>query len=546
MKKKIFTVDLPEPSENPTKIDVTADDNDLEIIAKDSNNHAVLFPENPSTMRSFDFTPQYGQGFDPIVSVCENTIRHLAKESIKTQQQSLAISTITNYCYQGLNNFFQFLTELKAVLQRDLVVEDIAPNMMAQYIHHLKGLDLKSTSHRGYYNNTKSVLSAAITQGRLAHTDKDTLFPKNPFPNNNKKYQGESSLTSRAKRQVANALASEMKRIYSEEQPLTLYDLSVCVLSIGLSSGMNPTPVLTLPADCLQPHPLMDDKRLLVAYKRRGNATQVIALKKSEDVTLLRTVKMSVADTIDMIISRNQMPRSLYKDPSRLLVAFNQNHKVKPSVLSQDMLAKSTQKLIDRHSLTNDDGKPMRLNMSRLRKTFVNRIWELSGQDPLVAARVGKHSVSVANQHYWEAPENAEKDFKFMGEARVNDLLNSNIAYSPKANTPVAGCKDTIKGHLAPKDGSICTEILGCFRCKSFVVTEDDLYRLFSFYWAVVRERDTFGVKNWKKLLRHIIRIIDDNIAPQFDSEVITQARDKAQSTPHPYWKNLDMLRMAR
>lgn len=375
---------------------------------------------------------------------------------------------------------------------------------------------------------------------------KKTLFPKNPFPNSNKKTKGEAPLTSQEKRQVAKALASELERIYSEEDSLTLYDLTICVLSIGLSSGVNLTPVLTLPVDCLQPHPLMSDRRLLAAYKRRGNATQVIALRKSEDIALLRTVKMNVAGTVDFIISRNQVPRSLYQDPSRLLVAFNQRSKGKACVLSSAQLQYHTKELVDNHNLVDDDGKPLRLNMSRLRKTFVNRIWELSGQDPLVAARVGKHSVSVANQHYWEAPENAEKEFKFMGEARVNDLLNANVAYSQKANTPIAGCKDTINGHRAPKNGSICTEILGCFRCKSFVVTEDDLYRLFSFYWAVVRERDTFGIKNWKKLLRHIIRVIDDNIAPQFDAKAIAQARDKAQSTPHPYWRNLDMLRMAQ
>lgn len=172
MKKKSFTVDLSESDENPIKIDATVDNKDLEIIVKDTSNHIVSFPENPTAVRSFDFTPYYDQGYDSIASVCEKTIRYLVAESIKTQQQSLAITTITNYCYVGLTYFFPFLTELKAVLERDMTLEDITPDIMVRYVHHLKGLDIKSTSQRIRYNAIKAVFTAAIAQGRLTHADK--------------------------------------------------------------------------------------------------------------------------------------------------------------------------------------------------------------------------------------------------------------------------------------------------------------------------------------------------------------------------------------
>ena len=38
-------------------------------------------------------------------------------------------------------------------------------------------------------------------------------------------------------------------------------------------------------------------------------------------------------------------------------------------------------------------------------------------------------------------------------------------------------------------------EFLNCFRCSSFVVTADDLHRLLSFYWLLVRERGRIGAK---------------------------------------------------
>ena len=546
--KKQFKVDNIDVSLPLQKKDLGADNPVSTTSLKRPSSSIISFPENAGSNRSFDLSPFYDQGYNPIVIACQRAISYLLEQSIKTKQANLSVITITSYCNNGIKYFFDFCTIFKVSISRDMTLEDITPSMIVQYIHYLKGLDIASTSQKTRYFFTKAPLVACITQGYFPHTNKKELFPKSPFPNNHKKGKGQSALTKDEKKQVIVALSREMKRIYGEDSTLTTFDLTVCVLAIGLSSGMNPTPVLELPVDCIQPHPLMSDRRLLVAYKRRGNSTQVFSLRRSDDVALLQSVKMNVADTIELIVERNKALRSEYTDPSRLLITYNQNLKEKstPKALTSNALTHSIKDLINLYNLVDDDGKPMKLNMSRLRKTFVNRIWELSGQDPLIAARTGKHSVSVANQHYWEAPAEAEQNFKLLGEIRVKNLLDKNVVSMPKENTPIAGCKDIRHGDLAPKNGSICTEILGCFRCKSFVVTEDDLYRLFSFYWAVVRGHETFGINKWKKFLRHIMRIIDENIAPQFDQITVKYIRDKAQTSPHPYWRNLDMLRMSR
>lgn len=505
----------------------------------------VHFPENPSGYRAFDLAPYYGQGFDAITAACQATIEKLIQQSIDTQQAAIAVSTIVGYCCIGLKSFFDFLTLWRAGAKRDLQPVDITPELIKEYIHHLKASDIGYTSQKNYYTFTKAALTAAHTQGYLPHADIKRLFPKNPFPNTNRKTKGQKPLTQAENKQLVSALKMEMTRILAGKEPLDSFDLTVCVLGIGMVTGMNPIPVLSLPTDCIQPHPLKQNLRLLVAFKRRGNATQVVSLRQSQDIALLRSVKLNAANTIEMIIERNAALREGYQDPMQLLVYQSKGYTSKGAItaLTSTNMTVNISTLIEKHQLTDDDGKPMSLNMMRLRKTFVNRIWELSGQDPLIAARYGKHTPETSQRDYMVAPPEAETNMRFIGEARIESLR---VSYSPKENTPISGCKDSKYGHRAPKDGSVCTETLDCFRCKSFVVTEEDLYRLFSFYWAAVRERDSFGIKNWNKYLRHIIRIIDEDIAPQFDGEKVTPAREKAKTTPHPFWRDLTMVRMAR
>lgn len=94
----------------------------------------------------------------------------------------------------------------------------------------------------------------------------------------------------------------------------------------------------------------------------------------------------------------------------------------------------------------------------------------------------------------------------------------------------------------------MCNDFLGCFRCKSFIITADDLHKLFSFYWAIVRNRDAFGRKDWKRYLRNVLKIVDEEVVPEFvksgQLQRIEEEKERAKVSPHPYWKNLDMLRI--
>lgn len=514
--------------------------------SSESENTLVAFPENTKGIRNADFGPFYGQGFDEITAACQRTLEKLVAESVKTKGKSLSVSTIAGYWSGGFRYFAPFLSLFHAASGERLTMADLNAETIKRFIQYLRNEPLEYTGQKGCFSATKSLLRACHRFGFWLEADMKTVWPANPFPNSNKRVKGQKALSKNEKRFLIKALRVEMERIVAHSEPLSGYDLTVCVLSIALSTGMNPTPILELTIDCVQPHPLKSNLRLLVSFKRRGNATHVVSLRKSEEVSEMASVHLYATDAIDLIVTRNATTRAQFDDRNRLLVykGTGGRYMGKPCRLTNSVLNYKINAFVGQNQLQTDDGKPLTLNVSRLRQTLLNRVWELSGQDPLIAARTGRHTVQTGNAHYWAAPPEAETNMRFLGEARVEELLSTPTVITSD-RTPVASCQDVRRGHRAPKTGEPCQDYLGCFRCKSFVVTGDDLYRLFSFYWATLRNYDTFGGKRWTKYLKQVVRLIDDEIAPRFDSTLVAEQREKAKHQPHPFWRDLSMARMA-
>jgi hypothetical protein len=185
------------------------------------------------------------------------------------------------------------------------------------------------------------------------------------------------------------------------------------------------------------------------------------------------------------------------------------------------------------YDIKDEDKQTIHVTLSRIRKTFTNGIYELSGENILVAAKAAKQSGTGTIDYYLEAPEQSKRNIGLLGEIRVKNLT------SDTQNTPTGQCKDPLNGDKAPKNGKTCADFLGCFRCKSFVITGDDLYRLYSFYWAIVRNRDSFGRKEWKRYLRNVMTIIDTEVEPAFIEKGMLShlqaERERAKVSPHPY-----------
>ena len=521
-----------------------------------TQNHDIVRPINPVVNypnlgskggkgSNFDFTRFYGKGYDDITNRAYYTAKALLKNT-----DAFTELTQREYFIVGFSFFAQYLTLFRHSSSEDLRQTDITPELIEQYLLHLKRGGLSYGSQKGYYTHLKSLLTRMKEKGYWSAVGDINLnsdfFPKNPFPHSNKRAKGAKPLTSHEKRQVVVALKQAIRPIYQKTEPLTSYELTLCVLVVAIQTGINTSQLLNMTTDSLSDHPLKDNRKLLTVFKKRGNATQLHNLRKSKGVEVVQGIKLDVAYLIEVIIERNAQARELTNTD---LVFVYETTRGGPGIkkgtatsLQKNILCKNINKFIKEYDLKDEDGRTMKLNISRFRKTFINSIYELSGENLLVAAQQAKHSGTGTLDHYLQAPEQSKRNLGLMGEIRVKELTCSELS------VPVGHCKDPKNGDRAPKDGTFCNDFLGCFRCKSFVITDDDLYKLFSFYWAVIRNRDEFGRKDWKRHLKNVIRIVDEEVVPVFvklsQLQRIAAEKERARINPHPYWQNLDMLKV--
>ncbi|PML92980.1 phage integrase SAM-like domain-containing protein [Vibrio breoganii] len=496
---------------------------------------------------NFDFTRFYGKGYDDITNRAFYTAKALLKNT-----DAFTEETQRAYFSKGFASFAEYLELFSHSSSEDLTRADITPELIEQYLLHLKGSELGYNGQKGYYTHLKSLLTRMKEKGYWSavgdiHLNGD-FFPKNPFPHSNKRSKGEKPLTAHEKRQVVVALKQAIKPIYQKTEPLTGYELTLCLLAVAIQTGINTSPLLNMTTEALSDHPLKDNRKLLTVFKNRGNATQLHNLRKSEELEVVQGIKLDVAYLIETIIERNTQVRK--STDTDLVFAYKitgggtGTKKGTATSLSNDLLRKNIRKFVKEYDLQDEDGRTMKLNVSRFRKTFINGIYELSGESLLIAAQQAKHSGTGTLDNYLQAPEQSKRNLGLMGEIRVKELT------CDETRSPVGRCKDPKNGDKAPKDGTLCNDLLGCFRCKSFVITGDDLYKLYSFYWAITRSRDKFGRKDWKRHLRNVLRIVDEEVVPAFvklgQLQRVEAEKERARTNPHPYWQNLDMLKVTQ
>jgi hypothetical protein len=493
---------------------------------------------------NYDMTKHYGKGFDDITNRAFYTVKTLLNSKNGTETTKLG------YLRHGFKELSDYLAIWHHTLSRELTHKDITPEFIKGFRGHLLGTGKGYTSQKGIYSSAKGLLTAMRNNGYwpIPNEAFSEMFPKNPYPNSNRRVKGAKPFSEHEKRQLVVALKQALKPIYvpNREELLTGYELTVCVLAIAMQTGINTTPLLNMTTDSLSDHPLKSNRKLLTVYKARGNATQLHNLRKSEQVELVQGVKLDVAYIIERITALNKSMRDELGSDNLMLYRKNENEneKAKATSITDASLGINIAKLVKNYELIDEDKKTIKVNLSRIRKTFINGIYELSGENILIAAKSAKHSGTGTIDHYLEAPEESKRNLGLMGEIRVKELT------SDTQPTPTGRCKYPIDGDKAPKNGTTCADFLACFRCKSFVITGDDLYRLYSFYWAIVRNRDSFGRKDWKRYLRNVMSVIDSEVEPAFFEKGMAShlqaERERARVSPHPYWINLDMLRVGQ
>lgn len=520
----------------------------VSLAAAPENTPIVTFERNPSNRRSFDFSAWYGVGIDQITFAFQRQIeRFLAKQDAEVE-----VSTVVYYCNNGVDSFLRCLALHSAARGANLDLNDVDRAMIDGYLRFLADSGLLTPEQRRKYVATKAILKALCRRGliREISAGDHATFPTNPFPGAKRKAKGETPLSKEQRKAFSAAVKTAVMPLFSVEAEPSAHLLSYAYLIVALHTGRNTTPLLEMSPDCLRSHP-KDGTLFLVLSKRRGHNTSKVALRaesgREKVHASLPTVRPTVAALIERVL---QLSSRLRADaPSdianRVWLYRSRNARTpgKIEVLSINCINVAISALVRDYRLHDTDGKPLRINVSRLRKTFVNRIYEILDGDIAGTAAAAGNTARVIRENYLRPGEDARKNWRFMGEALVQELLTSTIGSTEK--TPAGLCSDPKNGDYAPKrEGAVCMNFLNCIRCRNYVVTADDLYRLFSFYWRVLRERSSMDKRRWKTQFAHIARLIEADIIQAgldkgiFKKHHVDAERERARHNPHPFWRS--------
>lgn len=514
---------------------------------------AVKFPHIGGGRSAFDFAPWYGAGIDSIVYACQRQIERF----LDGQDAEVTQSTVQGYCDAGLRQLLSYLTTLSAALGRELTLDVIDRACIDGLLSFLRDSGVAPIAQKTRYGAMKAVLKALAGRGLITevHSGDDKTFPRNPFPGAEKSINGETPLSKAERQAFSRAVKTAVMPIFDEGTEITSELLAYALLVIALHTGRNTQPLLEITPNCLRSHP-KENTHFLVLYKRRGHASNKVAIRAERGansiIESLPTIRPTVANLLKRVIElsaplRDEAPPR-FKDRVWLYrmrrAAASLGHVVGSiTPLTPETLRRSILLLVDRYQLIDADGKPLRLNVSRLRKTFINRVYEILDGDVVATAVAAGNTVHVTDINYLQPGEDAQKNWRFLGLALVEELLANTIGATER--TPVGQCSDTRNGDYAPKrDGAVCMSFFNCIRCRNYVVTADDLYRLFSFYWRILRQRTRMAPTRWKQRFSHIVRLIEKDVIEQgiargvFKPEAVSQARERARHDPHPFWRS--------
>jgi hypothetical protein len=528
--------------------------NSLVVISADMippPNTTVKFPMGISR-RTFRFSPWYGLGIDPITYACQRQIERF----LAGQDGEFSPNTIATYCLQGMRFFLDYVVLLSAATNEEMSLDSIGRALIDGFISSLDSSSDSLITKKNKYQATKSVLMALCQRGLIVEIKgghDNATFPQNPFPGSDRTRKGEKPLTKNQRQAFALAVKDAVRPLFAEDVEVTSFVLSCALLIIALHTGRNTTPLLEMNLDCLRPHP-KDGLSFLVLFKRRGHSISKVPIKderiRKNQVQDLPTVKPTVAVLVRRVFELSAKLRpeapSHFADRIWLYRMRSSGHGMsergKVHALSEGTLALSIGILVKRYNLTDMDGAPLRINVSRLRKTFVNRIFEILEGDVASTAAAAGSTVQVTSINYLRPTEQSKKNWKFLGLALTNELLTNTIGTTEK--TPIGACSDVINGDFAPKKaGLVCMSFINCIRCRNYVVATDDLYRLFSFYWRILSERGRMSKQQWEKQFKHIVRLIDSDIVENgvargiFKQTVVDHERARARRAPHPFWQ---------
>lgn len=496
----------------------------------------VELPPNPRNQNLIDLRPWLGRDFDDWVWAATTVLK------ARLHGGNYSVATIVSFASNGLKVFLPYLTESQ-VEPMPARPSDMVSGDVARYIAWLRLKYPNGSTAKNYYSAFKSLVVGLMDYGFIDQQP-ETLLPANPFPLNGAVTRGETPLSQSEMQRLATALKADLIAIHHGRfAGLESEAIVVLMLIIGMRSGLNVTPLLEMKRDCLGPHPFMPNLMLVKTFKRRGKGAQSTSLRQTQIHDLAATIPMDGVAVLRKALELTQdlaLNASVAIKDRVWLYRSSQRGQRKGQTLCLNMgrVHENTKAIVQRHRLLADNGYLLRVTLGRLRKTMENRLWKLSDGDLLSVATVMGHSPQVADNHYLRLDERTKAEgAKFIGEALPSKLRGEDLV-----PTPTGSCKDSLRGALAPKDGSThCAEFTHCLGCSSYAIvgTVNDLYRLFSFQRFLMSEVNYYATGEWNQWQRHhqdLIAQIDRIAGDNFFPEIVMQAKALAEKAPHSFW----------
>lgn len=491
-----------------------------------------------------------GRGIDDWVWAFVRQLRAFAQGGTVTEQ------TVGIYAQTGLMYFFQFLTISRASYPPN----EITRARMEQFVTWLKTDSplKKPSAQKTAYSNVKAILIGMAKRGVIPNAKQ--LIPGRQFPGSNQDVENAEPLSQSERARFVAALRLDVIGLhrapdsFSDAQALVVYGLA-----LSLRTGLNTSPLLELKRNALTAHPFMPKMGLLTSYKGRAHATQWMTIGGKQPTVDTVAVPMDGVALFNKLLDRTrELAESApvaYRNAIWLYRSAAKNRQGQLKSMTVGVLRTCINEFVRRHNLLGDDGERLRLNNRRLRATMENRLWKLSNGDLFTVADLMGHHPKVADRSYLAVTAEMRAHATIVGEALPGIYRGETQAKEPflparavpirsVENTPVGGCKDSLHGEKAPKDGyNHCADFLSCLGCRSYAVvgSRKDLHRLFSFYWYLSEERARIVSREWAEHFTWLMSLIDAYTLDKFDSALVEDAKAWAKSEPLKFWKNYQM-----
>lgn len=208
---------------------------------------------------------------------------------------------------------------------------------------------------------------------------------------------------------------------------------------------------------------------------------------------------------------------------------------------------------VKRHDIRDDDGKPLHLTLSRLRKTH-KALWYLKSQGEIARFAVG-HTPEVAVRHYADIPS-----LRPVHEATIASAFQEayDSALKVRVITPshearqrrkraagaiaaldasqdvwLARCTGFTQSPFAPAGAPCPHAAWACLECPNAIITAAKLPALFAFLDFMESERGGLSASAWRAKFGQAHARITEQILPKFPKTIVAKARSEARPRLH-------------